>query len=108
VTGDGNDNEQEPDLKDVSHYVDAQRMDHQHLSSLGRMQQIAELRTKLLLLPQNEFDLAMKTLSKLVGQGPKEKRMPAPVNPDENDSVTLYDEVRPAGGDDSVQGVSSI
>ena len=102
--------DKKPDLKDVCHYVDAKRLDHHQMSTMGRTQKIAEMRSKLMLLSQKDFDLAMEALSKLIDGGAAIKQ---PENPaiakKQEESLTLYEESRPMSSSElDVQGVRAV
>lgn len=100
----------EPDLKDVHHYIDAQKLDHQHHSSQNRVQQLLWLRSKLLQLPQEQFDLMFKAISKMIDQdksGSSQVDEPAQKKK-EKETLMLYDEVKASTGEAAVRGVPSV
>ena len=60
------------DLEDLRYYFDSQRRDSIDSSRVGRKSgQVLALRNKLLSLPEEEFNVAIRTLEQMVDSAPK-------------------------------------
>jgi hypothetical protein len=67
-----NNKEQSVHLDELSFYFDAVAKDRYDQGTLSRRNgQVLALRERLLSMPEYEFDAAMKTMEKIVGQSPQ-------------------------------------
>lgn len=88
------------DLDDLAFYFDAQAKDRYDQGTLGRRTgQVLALREKLLSLPEGDFDMAIRTIEKLVADVPKrsptlDPKGRADIN---KQARTLYEKVEAAG-----------
>ena len=80
------------EMQEIRYYLDAQQQDHIDRGSLhSKYCQILELRSRLLSLPQPDFETAMLAMRRIVVNSPENKDDKARDQMRRSNAATLYD-----------------
>ena len=96
------------DLDELRYYFDAEQRDSIDRGSVSRKSgEVLALREKMVLLPDQKFDLAMRTIKKMVDESLPSEPTESKEEKAEN-AETLYNHTESSQSGDAVSSVSAI